>query len=457
MATIVIAESGDTLGALVGPELRRKGHAVILASMEKALEGYKPPPDLILMEVPADPALGIERVRQMARGNASCVIAVTPEEAADPSAARTALLNAGAADCLSAPAHPAEVVARIEIRLSLAESARKLLSYSALDTETGAYSSWLFEKRLAEEHTKASRYPMPLSLLLVAPDDFDALRSRCGAPFAGTVLRELALIIQHSLRTSDFVARNGPAEFAILLPFTSPTDALVCAERIRGRTEIFPFRHETSSANATVSVGVAGHSAKRTPDPQVLLREARICLDFALKHGGNQVVVDERYMPESAHGAVPLEALLEHLRSGEELLQVRAYHALREAGTRATPVLLRGVQDPLAHVRRYCAWILGMVGEKTAAPSIAPLLKDPDPDVRAVTAWALGRIGDATVVPTLIEAIADEDAQVRDAAALSISMLSAGSLRPNAAGTLEEVGAEADRCQKEWAKRGKEA
>jgi diguanylate cyclase (GGDEF)-like protein len=450
MATILIAEAGNAIETLVGAELREKGHEVLHAPIEKISEGKGISADLVLMEVPADPDQAQELVRPLAARNVATVIAIVPATVVDQPGARLALLKSGAADCLSAPVHPGEAIARIELRLAWAESARKLRSRSGIDPESGAYSRWLFERRLAEEHMKASRYPMPLACLLVALDNFEALKTRYGNPFAETVLCELGLIIQHSLRISDFVARYGPAEFAVLLPFTGATDALVCAERIRGRTEVFPFRHEKISANATVSVGVSGYSPKRTPDPPALVNEARICLDFAFKHGGDQVVADEGYMPSSVQESASHEGLLEHLRSDDELVQIKAYHALREAGDRATPTLLRGVQDSKADVRRYCAWVLGFIAAKNAGPPITPLLKDRDRDVRAVAAWALGRIGDPTGVPALIEAIADEDSQVRAAAALSVSTLSKHALKPNVSGTPEELRAEAEKCKKSW-------
>ena len=457
MAKIIIAESGNALETLAGPGLREKGHEVLRASVEGLLKEPRAAADLILLEAPADLAQGRDLVHALTQGDGPAVIAVLPAGAADPAAERAGFLKAGADDCLSAPVHPDEFPARIETRLACSDYVGGLLSRCGLDPETNVYNRSLFEKRLVEEHVKASRYPMPLSCLLVVVDDLEGLKARHGAAFARTVLREIALIVQYSVRASDFVARCGPAEFGILLPFTSATDALICAERIRGRAQIFPFRHEAISSNATVSVGVGGYSPKRTPDTASLLQEARICLKYAQDHGGDQVVADEGYMQRPVENSTSPETLIEHLRGNDEMLQMKAYHALREAGDRATPALLRAVHDSSPHVRRYCVWALGTMAAKNAGSTIASHLKDSDRDVRAVAAWALGRMADRTAMPALIEAILDEDAQVRAAAALSIVTLSGNALKPNVAGTPQELRAEADACRKRWeecAKRG---
>jgi len=234
------------------------------------------------------------------------------------------------------------------------------------------------------------------------------------------------------------VARCGPAEFGILLPFTSATDALICAERIRGRAQIFPFRHEAVSSNATVSVGVGGYSPKRTPDTASLLQEARICLKYAQDHGGDQVVADEGYMQRPVENSTSPETLIEHLRGNDEMLQMKAYHALREAGDRATPALLRAVHDSSPQCGDTACGALGTMAAKNAGSTIASHLKDSDRDVRAVAAWALGRMADPHRDAGLDRGHAGRGRPVRAAAALSIVTLSGNSLKPqcgrNAAG-----------------------
>jgi diguanylate cyclase (GGDEF)-like protein len=453
MATILIIESGSSsteLQSQLGPALRGKGHDVRVLR-EPPTPSQVESAGVVLFESPKDLGKAEALVGKLAGRDVACVIPIVPSGTADPRAACARLLRAGAADCLTAPLHVEEAVARIESRLSYKLYELELLSSSAVDLDTGAHSRWLFDKRLAEEHMKASRYPMPLAFLLVALDNVGDLRSRHGAEFVRTVLHEVALIIQGSLRATDFVARYGLAGFAVLLPYTSATDALVCAERIRGRTEVFPFRHESATGNATVSVGVAGYSPKRTPEPSALAREAQVCLAFAQKEGGNRVVADEEYVPRSAQGLPSYEHLIEDIRSGGELEQIKAYQSLREAGGRAAPALLEALHDSNPAVRRYCAWALGILAAKNAAPELVKLLKDSDRDVRSVVAWALGRIEDPEAVPDLIASVADEDAQVRAAAALSHSTLTGGSVKPNVTGTPEELKAECEKWRKFWA------
>ncbi len=455
MPTILIAESRREMEKLLAPCLRKAGHEVLYAPAQEFVPSLAASADMVVLELPADLARGADMVRQLAGWNKPDILAVLPTGVSDPFAVRTAILRAGAADCLSAPIHVEESLARIETILAVKGYVKKLLTYSAVDMDTGACSYWLFEKRLNEEHTKASRYPMPLSCLLIGVDNLEKLWSQYDPAFVQTVLRQVALIAEKSLRLTDLVARyrgqgSASAEFVVLLPFTTPTDALVCAERIRGRSEVFPFRQKSATANVTVSVGIAGYSPKRTPDASSLLREAQVCLDFARRQGGNQVVADELYVPKSVQVDSSYEKLLEGVRSGGELAQMKAFHALREAGQEALPVLLQALKDPAAHVRHYSVWLLGAIAAKDAAQAVLPLLKDADQDVRAVAAWTLGRIGDRGAIPALLEAATDTDAQTRNAAALSLSVLSGGALKPDVSGPSEEIKAEVEKCRNLW-------
>ncbi len=98
---------------------------------------------------------------------------------------------------------------------------------------------------------------------------------------------------------------------------------------------------------------------------------------------------------------------------------------------KAVPILMRGLDDDWALVRKECAIALGALGPRArpAAERLRSLADDPDPAVRAEAAAALYQVGaDAeTLVPLMMKGLDDVSPDVRYAAAYVL-----GSLGPKA-------------------------
>ena len=73
---------------------------------------------------------------------------------------------------------------------------------------------------------------MPLTILLVSPDDFALVNQRYGHQDGDRVLKEIADRVLSGIRVTDFAARYGGAIFGILLPATSAEDARGVAEKL---------------------------------------------------------------------------------------------------------------------------------------------------------------------------------------------------------------------------------
>ena len=81
------------------------------------------------------------------------------------------------------------------------------------------------------------------------------------------------------------------------------------------------------------------------------------------------------------------------------------------------------LKDINPEMRRTAVESLGKIGDRTAVPSVLPLLTDPIPLVRAAAAQALGRMAtpaDEAAVAGLTEALRDPADNVRQAAAMAI-------------------------------------
>lgn len=162
-----------------------------------------------------------------------------------------------------------------------------LLERSLKDKLTGLGNRAAFDERLAEEVYRALRFELPLSMLLLDVDHFKQYNDSFGHPAGDTALQKVGAALS-DLRPSDFLARIGGEEFAVILPATGGEVATITAERLRQRVEASRFEHRA----VTVSIGVATLRAEGTPT--LLVDTADRALYAAKRGGRNRVIHADR-------------------------------------------------------------------------------------------------------------------------------------------------------------------
>jgi diguanylate cyclase (GGDEF)-like protein len=131
---------------------------------------------------------------------------------------------------------------------------------SLTDDLTRLHNHRYFQDRLLVETRRARRNGDDLALLLVDIDDFKALNDRYGHAAGDEVLRQVAEVLNGSVREIDLPARYGGEEFAVLAPRTDAVGATTLAEKLRTAIAEADFRPEGSegeSVQVTVSIGGA--------------------------------------------------------------------------------------------------------------------------------------------------------------------------------------------------------
>jgi two-component system, cell cycle response regulator len=180
---------------------------------------------------------------------------------------------------------------RVELFQSLQRSNEELAHQAATDALTGLYNRRYFTRRFEQEHSRATRYNLPLSCLLLDIDNFKQLNDRFGHLAGDDVLRELAERLLNSTRAHDIVARYGGEEFVAVLPQTAGIGARVQAERLLARVSSQPFRGVPETERVTVSIGVAVFDHASGESPEQLLQRADEALYRAKHEGKNRVVI----------------------------------------------------------------------------------------------------------------------------------------------------------------------
>ncbi|MCF8030622.1 MAG: diguanylate cyclase [Desulfohalobiaceae bacterium] len=105
---------------------------------------------------------------------------------------------------------------------------------ATLDEVTGVPNRRSFSERIEAELNRSWRDQEPLSLTICDIDHFKSYNDHYGHEEGDQCLKKVAQQIRNTLkRPSDFCARFGGEEFAVILPGTSFEDAMHVGEEIR--------------------------------------------------------------------------------------------------------------------------------------------------------------------------------------------------------------------------------
>ncbi len=188
--------------------------------------------------------------------------------------------------------------------IETARSYNEAREQSVRDSLTGAYNHRHFQEVLQRELGRAERVGRPLTVIMLDIDDFKSINDRFGHPVGDAILQGIVAEIRSEVRGDmDLLARYGGDEFALVLPETPASEALLVAERVRRRVDERLFRMPDSREvlRATVSIGLATYPEDAT-EKRNLVERADAAL-YRAKHGGKNAVVATS---EPGPGQLPL-------------------------------------------------------------------------------------------------------------------------------------------------------
>jgi len=161
---------------------------------------------------------------------------------------------------------------------------QKLLEIAHSDPLTGLHNRRAAEQALERQINKASLSGKPLSLIICDIDHFKSINDRYGHPAGDAVLKSVAGLLLHRIRSRDIAVRWGGEEFLLLVPDSSLTQATELAERIRKGVEglVLP-----NIDPVTLSLGVAELTPGETS--ACLIQRADSALYQAKRGGRNRV------------------------------------------------------------------------------------------------------------------------------------------------------------------------
>lgn len=264
---------------------------------EKALQIIsKQQPDLILMDVMMPGMDGFEVCKQLKSDESTRDIPIIFVTARVETSDIVKGFTVGGVDYISKPFREEEVLARIGSQLSLRKLAyekeeliKRLDSLSRIDPLTKLSNRRDIFEKLEYEQSKYERYGNEFSIIMCDIDYFKKINDQFGHDVGDHVLRDVAEILQNSVRKVDYIARWGGEEFLAVLTETSLLGAAQVAEKIRVSVEKHKYELDQDMDPVTMSFGVACHVGKDgTIDG--LIKTADELLYKAKERGRNCVV-----------------------------------------------------------------------------------------------------------------------------------------------------------------------
>jgi diguanylate cyclase (GGDEF)-like protein len=139
----------------------------------------------------------------------------------------------------------------------LSETNRELEERNTLDALTNIKNRRFFDKRFLAEYRRARREQTPLSLVMLDIDHFKNVNDNFGHLVGDSCLKHVAHIMKEALnRPQDEVCRYGGEEFAIILPNTDQSGAIMLVEKVREQIENSPLQTNHETVPMTISIGV---------------------------------------------------------------------------------------------------------------------------------------------------------------------------------------------------------
>lgn len=161
------------------------------------------------------------------------------------------------------------------------------------DALTGLKNRTSFHRGLEELLDEARLHDSRHSLLFLDLDQFKVINDTCGHLAGDEMLKQLAGVLQRSIRANDHLARLGGDEFCILLENCMLDQAREIAESLRVAVHDFRFLWDGKLFSVGVSIGIVGID-RSSGGANDILSAADIACYAAKDNGRDAIQVYER-------------------------------------------------------------------------------------------------------------------------------------------------------------------
>jgi diguanylate cyclase (GGDEF)-like protein len=156
---------------------------------------------------------------------------------------------------------PFLLVAYLTTTLSadITEARERIENLAQTDALTGLFNLRMFNEVWQREHDAAERDRGVYALLMIDMDKLKDINDAFGHEAGNSAIVLVAQCLHRSIRTSDYAARFGGDEFAVLLPGASPEIADAVVKRVRHNVYKTTLDVRSRMIRCSVSIGVVNY------------------------------------------------------------------------------------------------------------------------------------------------------------------------------------------------------
>jgi diguanylate cyclase (GGDEF)-like protein len=156
---------------------------------------------------------------------------------------------------------PFLLVAYLTTTLSadITEARERIENLAQNDALTGLYNLRMFNEVWQREHGSAERERGVYALLMIDMDKLKDINDAFGHDAGNSAITLVAQCLQRSIRNTDYAARFGGDEFAVLLPGASPEIAEAVVKRVRHNVYKTTLDLRSRMIRCSVSIGVVNY------------------------------------------------------------------------------------------------------------------------------------------------------------------------------------------------------
>jgi two-component system, cell cycle response regulator len=308
---IALLEDDPSLARLIDLALSKKGYTIsTAATLAEARETFGVSWDLLICDRRLPDGDGLELCEEAKEHTGARFRYVIVLSGDDDESSKLQGFDRGADDYMSKPFSVPELIARVraglrivELQKALIASNQRLEKLSRTDELTSLANRRHFQEEFCRAYEHAERYGRPLSLAMIDVDHFKTINDEHGHETGDLVLERVAAVLRENVRSSDFVARIGGEEFAMILPETQLHEAVVVSEKIR---RAIAEQNADDTPRATVSVGVSSLPHSHFISRREMLRSSDLALYRAKERGRDRVEIERRSYPNRPKVTPPI-------------------------------------------------------------------------------------------------------------------------------------------------------
>ncbi|MBN1256754.1 MAG: diguanylate cyclase [Planctomycetes bacterium] len=292
MKVLIVDDSPDDI-SVIQARLAKENLEIFFA--EDGVSGIKETkslkPDLILLDIDMPGMTGFDVCQILKQDGELSSIPIIFLTSSNSTEDKVKGLDLGAVDYISKPFDHFELRARVRAALRTKHMQDLLTKYAQIDPLTELYNRRALMERLENEWARIHRNQGSFAFIMADVDNFKDINDSYGHVVGDEVLVKIGKTLKQECRESDFVARFGGEEFAVLCHDTNIKGAVKLAEKYREVLGNIRINETTEKLQITLSFGISDTIACKSLED--LIRKADHALYEAKTIGRDRIIAAE--------------------------------------------------------------------------------------------------------------------------------------------------------------------